>query len=255
MILIPQCQFQHYGFPRSTPYTPFPSIVWRMQYSISTLKQLLPKSPSFQSSLWTGKLWKRHWLERERYHLAHFRKLRWSTIRHFHLEVYKPQCHSLATKLKLCQGLSGLKGFNITDIRLNLNAQNGEPNMSGLAVIPNPSVLTVELVGNCFFPFFLFFFFFFFVVGYFPGFWRRSWHNHMCHLPMFLSCQIVSRLKSEFREMSHLPYLPQELVKWGTVSLKMWNSLPALTNLWWRAISTKQKLRKAWISHQALSNF
>lgn len=45
------------------------------------------------------------------------------------------------------RGLSGLKGFNITDIRLNLNAQNGEPNMSGLAVIPNPSVLTVEL-GN-----------------------------------------------------------------------------------------------------------
>ncbi|OBT70350.1 hypothetical protein VE03_00108 [Pseudogymnoascus sp. 23342-1-I1] len=41
--------------------------------------------------------------------------------------------------------LNGLKGFNITEPKVNLMAEPREPNLTGLALIPNPSVLTVKL--------------------------------------------------------------------------------------------------------------
>lgn len=44
------------------------------------------------------------------------------------------------------KGLNGLKGFNVTDVKLNLSATAGEPNLFGTAFIPNPSVLTIEMV-------------------------------------------------------------------------------------------------------------
>jgi hypothetical protein len=43
-------------------------------------------------------------------------------------------------------GLNGLKGFNVTGVRLNSSAKAGEPNLKGFAYIPNPSVITVALV-------------------------------------------------------------------------------------------------------------
>jgi hypothetical protein len=45
-------------------------------------------------------------------------------------------------------GLNGLQGFNVTDVRVNLTAKAGEPNLSGFAFIPNPSVVTVALVST-----------------------------------------------------------------------------------------------------------
>ncbi|RKF65523.1 hypothetical protein GcC1_119008 [Golovinomyces cichoracearum] len=45
------------------------------------------------------------------------------------------------------RGLNGLQGFNVTDVKVNLKAGVGEPNMSGLAMLYNPSLLTVEM-GN-----------------------------------------------------------------------------------------------------------
>ena len=47
--------------------------------------------------------------------------------------------------------LNGLQGFNVTNAKINLTALAGEPNLSGFAFIPNPSLLTVALVGVCFF--------------------------------------------------------------------------------------------------------
>ncbi|TAQ85350.1 hypothetical protein B7494_g6317 [Chlorociboria aeruginascens] len=44
-------------------------------------------------------------------------------------------------------GLNGLAGFNVTDLRVNLSAPAGSPNMVGLTYVPNPSVLTVAM-GN-----------------------------------------------------------------------------------------------------------
>ncbi|OBT45276.1 hypothetical protein VE00_03597 [Pseudogymnoascus sp. WSF 3629] len=43
------------------------------------------------------------------------------------------------------KALNGLKGFNITGPKVNFMAAPGEPNLTGMALIPNPSVLTVEL--------------------------------------------------------------------------------------------------------------
>jgi len=43
------------------------------------------------------------------------------------------------------KGLNGLKGFNVTDTKINLTAVAGTPNMQGTAYIPNPSVLTIEM--------------------------------------------------------------------------------------------------------------
>lgn len=44
-------------------------------------------------------------------------------------------------------GLNGLAGFNVTGAKVNLTAATGEPNLSGFAYIPNPTVLTVAM-GN-----------------------------------------------------------------------------------------------------------
>lgn len=44
------------------------------------------------------------------------------------------------------KGLNGLKGFNVTNAKINISATVG-PNFSGMAVIPNPSNLTIAL-GN-----------------------------------------------------------------------------------------------------------
>jgi hypothetical protein len=43
--------------------------------------------------------------------------------------------------------LNGLKGFNTTDVKLNLSAPAGQPNLLGNAFIPNPSVMTIQMVG------------------------------------------------------------------------------------------------------------
>jgi hypothetical protein len=43
-------------------------------------------------------------------------------------------------------GLNGLKGFNTTNLKLNLTAAAGTPNLKGIAYIPNPSVITVAMV-------------------------------------------------------------------------------------------------------------
>jgi hypothetical protein len=43
--------------------------------------------------------------------------------------------------------LNGLQGFNTTDLRINITAPAGQPNLVGNAYIPNPSVMTVEMVG------------------------------------------------------------------------------------------------------------
>jgi predicted extracellular nuclease len=44
-------------------------------------------------------------------------------------------------------GLNGLKGFNVTNARINISAPVGEPNLHGNTFIPNPSLVTVAL-GN-----------------------------------------------------------------------------------------------------------
>ena len=44
-------------------------------------------------------------------------------------------------------GLNGLAGFNVTGAKVNLSALVGEPNLSGFAYIPNPTVLTVAMVN------------------------------------------------------------------------------------------------------------
>jgi hypothetical protein len=44
------------------------------------------------------------------------------------------------------KGLNGLKGFNVTNVRLNLTAEAGQPNLKGLAYIPNPSLFTIAMV-------------------------------------------------------------------------------------------------------------
>lgn len=44
-------------------------------------------------------------------------------------------------------GLNGLAGFNVTGAKVNLTAATGEPNLSGFAYIPNPTVLTVAMVS------------------------------------------------------------------------------------------------------------
>lgn len=45
------------------------------------------------------------------------------------------------------KGLNALKGFNVTGVIINGSAKAGEPNLSGFAFIPNPSLITVAL-GN-----------------------------------------------------------------------------------------------------------
>lgn len=60
-----------------------------------------------------------------------------------HLPVVEVNYNSSSTY----KGLNGLKGFNVTDVIINSNATAGEPNLSGNAVVPNPSVLTIAL-GN-----------------------------------------------------------------------------------------------------------
>jgi hypothetical protein len=49
--------------------------------------------------------------------------------------------------LLMIVGLNGLAGFNVTGAKVNLSAPVGEPNLSGFAYIPNPSVLTVAMVS------------------------------------------------------------------------------------------------------------
>jgi hypothetical protein len=45
------------------------------------------------------------------------------------------------------KGLNGLKGFNVTGSKVDFAAKPGEPNLSGFAYIPNPSVMTIAM-GN-----------------------------------------------------------------------------------------------------------
>ena len=52
--------------------------------------------------------------------------------------------------LLIVAGLNGLAGFNVTGAKVNLTASVGEPNLSGFAYIPNPSVLTVAMVSSAF---------------------------------------------------------------------------------------------------------
>jgi hypothetical protein len=46
------------------------------------------------------------------------------------------------------KSLNGLAGFNVTDLKLNLSAPAGQPNLVGKAFIPNPSVMTIAMVGS-----------------------------------------------------------------------------------------------------------
>jgi hypothetical protein len=52
--------------------------------------------------------------------------------------------------LLIVPGLNGLAGFNVTGAKVNFSAPVGEPNLSGFAYIPNPSVLTVAMVSSAF---------------------------------------------------------------------------------------------------------
>lgn len=45
------------------------------------------------------------------------------------------------------RGLNGLAGFNVTNVKINLTAPAGSPNLAGYAYIPNPSVMTIAM-GN-----------------------------------------------------------------------------------------------------------
>jgi len=45
------------------------------------------------------------------------------------------------------KGLNGLKGFNVTNVTLDLQAKAGQPNLRGSAYVPNPSLLTIAM-GN-----------------------------------------------------------------------------------------------------------
>ncbi|KAH6665452.1 hypothetical protein B0J14DRAFT_232334 [Halenospora varia] len=45
------------------------------------------------------------------------------------------------------KALNGLKGFNVTNVRINVTNTDGSPNMKGYAYIPNPSIMTIEM-GN-----------------------------------------------------------------------------------------------------------
>jgi hypothetical protein len=51
--------------------------------------------------------------------------------------------YNSSTKYK---ALNGLEGFNATDLRFNFSAPAGTPNLVGNAYIPNPSMITVEMV-------------------------------------------------------------------------------------------------------------
>jgi hypothetical protein len=44
--------------------------------------------------------------------------------------------------------LNGLRGFETTNLKINLSAKAGQPNLNGTAIIPNPSVMTIELVRS-----------------------------------------------------------------------------------------------------------
>lgn len=44
-------------------------------------------------------------------------------------------------------GLNGLPGFNMIEPKVNLSAPAGQPNMMGIALIPNPTIVTVEMVS------------------------------------------------------------------------------------------------------------
>jgi hypothetical protein len=56
-----------------------------------------------------------------------------------------PKTNIKYNKTTTYKGLNGLKGFNVTDVKINLTALSG-PNLVGNAFVPNPSVLTVEMV-------------------------------------------------------------------------------------------------------------
>jgi len=45
-----------------------------------------------------------------------------------------------------CEGMNGLKGFELQDIMISLSAATDGTNMNGSASIPNPSVITVSMV-------------------------------------------------------------------------------------------------------------
>jgi hypothetical protein len=45
------------------------------------------------------------------------------------------------------KGLNGLQGFNVTDVKINVTAPAGQPNLLGYAYIPNPSLMTIAM-GN-----------------------------------------------------------------------------------------------------------
>jgi cytoskeletal protein RodZ len=51
------------------------------------------------------------------------------------------------------KGLNGLSGFNVTNVKINVTATPGTPNLQGFAYIPNPSFLTVAMVGTFPIPF------------------------------------------------------------------------------------------------------
>lgn len=57
-----------------------------------------------------------------------------------------PVQHVTFNSTSTYKGLNGLKGFNTTDLRLNLSVAAGTPNLRGNAQIPNPSLMTIFMV-------------------------------------------------------------------------------------------------------------
>ncbi|KAI1005638.1 hypothetical protein K3495_g2580 [Podosphaera aphanis] len=58
-----------------------------------------------------------------------------------------PQIKVDFNKTTSFKGLNGLKDFNVTDVKMNLTAAPGDPNLSSMASIPNPSIITTDM-GN-----------------------------------------------------------------------------------------------------------
>ena len=48
----------------------------------------------------------------------------------------------------LAQGLNGLAGLDVTDSKLITPAEDDGTNLRGKVVIPNPSVMTIEMVSH-----------------------------------------------------------------------------------------------------------
>jgi hypothetical protein len=70
-----------------------------------------------------------------------------STTKYKGMYFLFPSVKRFRTLLTRIPGLNGLAGFNVTNVRINVTAEAGTPNLVGNAYIPNPSVMTI-VMGN-----------------------------------------------------------------------------------------------------------